>query len=190
MQVYNNKRRTMSKEQPKSKTMRKGMTLVEVVIVAITLPFAVIVFDTLFHSMLSDIPRSCRLVEENTTLLAVLEQMQQDISAAKALPKSSGQYTAGEGLLLIELADGMVSYELASGKMFRHRFTEPQKGHDEEVRVWSLPNAKVQWRIWQKDSNAYAVEVRTAIRYKLRSKYQDRMANSHLYFIGSIPEGL
>ena len=89
--------------------MRKGMTLVEMLVVLIVLPFAMLAFDVLFRSAISDIPRSSRLVQENTTLLNMLEQMHKDISAAKSLPQSYGQDTAGEGLLLIELADSVVT---------------------------------------------------------------------------------
>jgi prepilin-type N-terminal cleavage/methylation domain-containing protein len=166
--------------------MRKGMTLVEVLIVMVVLPFAAVAFDVLFRSTLSDIPRSTRLVQENTSLLNMLEQMRQDIGAAKAMPESSGQYTAGEGLLLIEIADGVLGYQLKDGKVLRYRLTGRQEEQEENARVWSLPNSQVQWRTWRKDGKGYAVEVRTSIRYKLRSKYQQRMANSHLYFLGTI----
>ena len=166
--------------------MRKGMTLVEVLIVMVVLPFAAAAFDVLFRSTLSDIPRSTRLVQENTSLLNMLEQMRQDIAAAKAMPESSGQYTAGEGLLLIEIADGVLGYQLKDGKVLRYRLTGRQEEQEENARVWSLPNSQVQWRTWRKDGRGYAVEVRTSIRYKLRSKYQQRMANSHLYFLGTI----
>jgi prepilin-type N-terminal cleavage/methylation domain-containing protein len=166
--------------------MRKGMTLVEVLIVMVVLPFAAVAFDVLFRSTLSDIPRSTRLVQENTSLLNMLEQMRQDIGAAKAMPESSGQYTAGEGLLLIEIADGVLGYQLKDGKVLRYRLTGRQEEQEENARVWSLPNSQVQWRTWRKDGRGYAVEVRTSIRYKLRSKYQQRMANSHLYFLGTI----
>jgi prepilin-type N-terminal cleavage/methylation domain-containing protein len=166
--------------------MRKGMTLVEVLIVMVVLPFAAAAFDVLFRSTLSDIPRSTRLVQENTSLLNMLEQMRQDIGAAKAMPESSGQYTAGEGLLLIEIADGVLGYQLRDGKVLRYRLAGRQEEQEENARVWSLPNSQVQWRTWRKDGKGYAVEVRTSIRYKLRSKYQQRMANSHLYFLGTI----
>lgn len=166
--------------------MRKGMTLVEVLIVMIVLPFAAVAFDVLFRSTLSDIPRSTRLVQENTSLLNMLEQMRHDIGAAKAMPESSGQYTAGEGLILIEIADGVLGYQLKDGKVLRYRLTGRQEEQEENARVWLLPNSQVQWRTWRKDGRGYAVEVRTSIRYKLRSKYQQRMANSHLYFLGTI----
>jgi|GEM_PF-2041983 len=166
--------------------MRRGMTLVEILIVVMVLPFAMLAFDVLFRSALSDIPRSTRLVQENTSLLSMLEQMRQDIGAAKALPESFGQYTTDEGLLLIEIADGVLGYQLRDGKVLRYRLTGRQEEQEENARVWPLPNSQVQWRTWRQDGRGYAVEVRTSIRYKLRSKYHQRMANSHLYFLGTI----
>jgi prepilin-type N-terminal cleavage/methylation domain-containing protein len=166
--------------------MRKGMTLVEILVVVTVLPFAMVAFDVLFRSALSDIPRATRLVQENTSLLNMLEQMRQDIGAAKALPESSGQYTAGEGLLLIEIADCVLGYQLRDGKVLRYRLTGRQEEQEENARVWPLPNSQVQWRTWRKDGRGYAVEVTTAIRFRLRERYQERMANSHLYFLGTI----
>ena len=84
--------------------MRKGFTLVELLVVIIVLPFVMLVLDGLFSTLIRDIPRSYRVVQENTSLLSMLEQMQQDIDKAKGLPESFDGHTASGELLLIELA--------------------------------------------------------------------------------------
>jgi hypothetical protein len=48
-----------------------------------------------------------------------------------------------------------------------------------------VPNAEIEWRLWKKDGLGYAVEVHTHIKYKLRERFQEKMANSHLYFLGA-----
>ncbi len=163
--------------------MRKGFTIVEVLMVVITLPFVALVLDGLFNTLLTDIPRSARVLQDNTTLLNMLGQIQRDIDAAKALPDSFAGHTTNDRLLLIELAEGMICYQLEEGRVLRRRLTDTQQGR-EEARVWVMPNAKVEWRLWRRQGHGYAVEVRTHIKHRLRKKLQEKMANSHLYFVG------
>jgi prepilin-type N-terminal cleavage/methylation domain-containing protein len=163
--------------------MRKGFTLVEMLIVIMTLPFVALALDGLFNTLLSDIPRSCRVLQENTTLLNMLEQFQHDIDTAKQLPESFAGYTADDKLLLIELAEGTICYQLKDGQVLRRKLTDTQQD-GKETRVWSMPNAKVRWRVWRQQGHGYAVEVRTYIKHQLRTKSQEKMANSHLYFLG------
>lgn len=166
--------------------MRKGMTLVEMLVVLSVLPFAAIALDTLFRTMVSDFPRSIGLVQENATLLNMLEHVRQDVSVAKALPTSFGPHTASDKVLLIELAEGTFSYQLEQGKLIRQNLSLDRQNDGADSTVWSLPNSVVQWRVWSKGDKGYAVEVNTYMRYKLRAKYQKKMANSHLYFLGTI----
>jgi prepilin-type N-terminal cleavage/methylation domain-containing protein len=163
--------------------MRKGFTLVEMLIVIMTLPFVALVLDGLFNTLLTDIPRSCRVLQDDTTLLSMLQQFQQDIDAAKALPDSFAGYSTDDKLLLIELAEGAICYQLEDGRVLRRRLTDTQQGR-EEPRVWSMPNAQVEWRLWRQQGHGYAVEVKTHIKHRLRKKLQEKMANSHLYFLG------
>ncbi|MHC4596687.1 MAG: hypothetical protein ACYS9C_11790 [Planctomycetota bacterium] len=163
--------------------MRKGFALVELLMVVITLPFVAIALDGLFNALLTDIPRSARVLQDNTTLLNMLGQIQQDIDAAKGLPDSFAGHTTNDKLLLIELAEGTICYQLEDGRVLRRRLTDTQQDR-EEPRVWAMPNAQVEWRLWRRQGHGYAVEVRTHIKHRLRKKLQEKMANSHLYFVG------
>lgn len=162
--------------------MRRGFSLVEMLMVTITLPFVFLIFDGLFRSLLSDIPASWRIAQENTTVLSMLEQVHRDIDKAKGLPESFAGNTANDTLLLIELADGVICYQLKDGQVIRRRLTD-MGAH--EKRVWSLPNAKVVWRVWVRDGKGYAVEAKTHIDHRSRGHWKKKMALSHLYFVGS-----
>jgi len=176
--------------------MRKGFTLVELLVVITVLPFVMLVLDGLFSTLIRDIPRSYRVMQENTSLLSMLEQMQQDIDKAKGLPESFDEYTTSNKLLLIELAEGMICYQLKDEKVSRYstRINPPTAGFDrnpalpgQESRietVWSVPHAKVEWQVWRKDGGGYAVEVQTRIEHKVGGHWEKKMANSHLYFVG------
>jgi prepilin-type N-terminal cleavage/methylation domain-containing protein len=178
--------------------MRKGFTLVEVLVVLAVLPFLMIVFGGLFNTLIKDIPRSHRVVQENTSLLSMLDRIQKDIDKAKGLPESFGEYTAGDKLLLIELAEGMICYQLKDEKVLRRKLTDNQQSNALEQTVWSVPHAKVEWQVWRKDGDGPpaagfdwnpallgAVEVQTHIEHIVQGHLEKKMANSHLYFVGA-----
>jgi prepilin-type N-terminal cleavage/methylation domain-containing protein len=168
--------------------MRNGFSLVEMLIVLTIVTFAFFAFDAIFNTALIDVPRSTRVVQENTTLLNMMWQMQRDIDSAKSLPESSAGQVASDKLLLLELADGTICYQLEDGRVLRRKLMNAELDVTDQDKTWSLPNSKIEWHIWQKDGISYAVEVKTHIRYKLREKIEKKMANSHLYFAGIFAE--
>jgi len=173
--------------------MRKGFNLVEMLVVIVIIPVAAVVLDRLFTNLLRDIPRTSAVVQENTTLLNMLRQMRKDIDKATGLPKSFAGHTTSDELLLIERPDSIICYQLKAcpersrgdGQVLRHRLTDTQEGGGEDARAWSAPNAEVKWQVWRKNGEGYAVEVKTHVNQKLRAKWQKKMANSYLYFVGA-----
>jgi prepilin-type N-terminal cleavage/methylation domain-containing protein len=164
--------------------MRKGFTLMEVLIAVIILPIMLIILNGLFKTLIKDIPRSQKVLQTNTSLLNMLKYMQQDINKAKALPEKYNEYSENDKMLLIELPEGMICYQLKDDKVIRRRLTDNQKDNSTETKYWSAPHAKVEWNVWRKDKTGYAVEVRTHIEYKVYGHWERKMANSHLYFVG------
>jgi prepilin-type N-terminal cleavage/methylation domain-containing protein len=164
--------------------MRNGFTLVEMLAVMIVVTFAFFAFNIIFKDTVMDVPRSTRVVEENTTLLSMIRQMRRDIDSAKGLPESSAGQVASDKLLLLELADGTICYQLEDEGVLRRKLINAELDVADQDETWLLPNSKIEWRIWRKDGIGYAVEVKTHIRHKLREKIEKKMANSHLYFAG------
>jgi prepilin-type N-terminal cleavage/methylation domain-containing protein len=166
--------------------MRKGFTLVEVLIVVIVLPFMILILDGLFKTLIKDIPRSYKVVQVNTSLLSMLNEMQQDIDKAKGLPQKYNEYNASDKMLLIDMPEGMICYQLKDDKVFRYNLAEMQNVNVAKTKYWSVPHAIVEWKIWRKNTSGYAVEVRTHIEHEVESHLQKKMANSHLYFVGAL----
>jgi len=163
---------------------RKSFTLVEILVVMVIIPFAAFALDRLLMTLLTDIPRTSAVVQVNMTLLNMLRQMSKDIDQATGLPESFAGHTAGDELLLIEWPDSIICYQIKNGSVSRRKLTDTQKNGGEDVRVWSVPNAEVQWQVWRKNGHGYALEIQTHVKQKLRAKWQKKMANSHLYFAG------
>jgi prepilin-type N-terminal cleavage/methylation domain-containing protein len=165
--------------------IRKGFTLVELIVVMAIIPFAAVALDRLFYSFLTDIPRSSRVVQENTTVLNMLCQMRKDIDKATALPETFAGRSSNDELLLIEQPGSVICYQLKNGQVLRYILKDAQD-IGEETKIWSVPNAVVQWRVLRSDGKGYAVQVSTYVKQQLREKWQKKMANSYLYFIGAL----
>ena len=167
--------------------MRRGYTLVELLVAMVLFSIVSIVLSRLFTTIINDIPRSYRIVQENTSVLDMLEQMHEDIDTAKGLPESFAEYTTDEDLLLIELPDGIVCYQLKDGKIIRHRLSAVQENYEKDAEAWPVPNAKIEWQVRRNDRGG-SVEIKTCIEHDFGGRSEEKMANSHLFFVGAFRE--
>jgi prepilin-type N-terminal cleavage/methylation domain-containing protein len=176
----------MSMRTCPEQSRRKGFTLVEMIVVMAIIPFAAFALDRLFYAFLTDIPRSSRVVQENKILLNMLSQMRKDIDKATGLPGAFGGHSSDDEMLLIEQRDDIICYQLKEEQVLRYVLKDAKDAAGKETRVWSVPNAVVQWHVWRNNGKGYAVEVKTYVKQKLREKWQKKLANSHLYFVGAL----
>ena len=170
--------------------MRKGISLVELLVVIIVLPFVFLISNGLFKTLASEIPWSLRIVNEHTTLLHMLTQMQKDIDEAKDLPQSYAGHISNEQEVLIGLPEGVFCYQLKDGRVLRQKLTDAGQSNAENPIVWLLPHASVQWKLWAQNGRGYAVEVNTHIEHKRRGEWKKKMAHSNLYFAGALGKEL
>lgn len=170
--------------------MRKGFTLVELLILVIVLPFVFIIFDGLFKTIAGEIPMSVRIIQENTSLLNVLRQIQNDVDRAAGLPKSFAGKTASNQTLLIELKEGVICYQIKDGGVVRQILTDTSQGKTEEPRIWMIPHANIEWKVLERNGQGYAVETNTHLEYGRRGQWIKKMAHTHLYFAGALGKEL
>ena len=159
-------------------------------VLILVLPFVLLIFSGLFMTLITDIQKSYRVAPDNTTLLNMLEQVSQDVDEALGLPESFAEHAANDSTLLIALETGVISYRLKDGQVIRRKLTGTGRGEAEEPRVWSLPHTKIVWRVWARDGKRYAVETKAHIEQSVRGQWKEKMANSHLYFMGSFGKAL
>ncbi len=165
--------------------MRRGYLLVEALLMIFLLATALAVFAPLSNVLISDIPRSFRFSQVNTMLLNILEHMRKDIGDSGQVLGSFGDYVANENVLLLEKSDGVIGYELKGDEVHRLILAGPKQDQRPNALVWSVPKAKIKWRVWKRNDAAYAVEVKTYIDYQVGRRSHEKMANSHLYFLNS-----
>jgi len=165
--------------------MRRGYSLVELLVAMAIFTIVSVVASKLLTTIFSDIPRSYRIVQENASVLNMLEQMHEDVDLAKRLPTSFDEFKTDKDLLLIELPNCIVCYQLEDGRVLRRILPASQENNKEAIRVWSVPNAKIEWQVHRNNGNAYAVEVRTHIEHNVRGCAEEKMTGSYLYFAGA-----
>jgi hypothetical protein len=165
--------------------MRRGYLLVEALLMIFVLATALVVFAPLSNVLMSDIPRSFRFSQVNTMLLNILEHMRKDIGDSSGVLGSFGDYVANENVLLLEKSDGVIGYELKGDEVHRLILAGEKQDQGPNAFVWLVPKAKIKWRLWKRNDAVYAVEVKTYIDYHVGRRSQEKMANSHLYFLDS-----
>jgi hypothetical protein len=163
--------------------MRKAFSIVECITVIAVVAVISIPLGRLFKFMTYDIPKSCKLVESNTSILDVLKHIRKDINSAKGFPQSFQEYSTDANSLLIERQDGAVCYLLRDEKISRIVINDAN-----EKITWQIPNGKIEWRVWRKDGVGYAVEVKKCVELKSYNRVDKRMENSYVYFAGAYKE--
>ncbi len=165
--------------------MRKGYTLVEILTVLGIFIVISIPLSRLSKLIIYDIPKSCRLVESNTSILDVLKYMKKDVNSAIGFPDSFGQYTTDDKCLLIEQQNGIVCYLAENGRILR---IEVEK--EERKAVWQIPDGKIEWQVWRKGGIGYAVEIKKYIEFERDNHTDKSMANAYVFFAGVYQEAV
>ncbi|MHC4477757.1 MAG: prepilin-type N-terminal cleavage/methylation domain-containing protein [Planctomycetota bacterium] len=164
--------------------MHKGFTLTEILAALFLMAAAMVAIAPVTSTLFSDIPRSFRVVQSNTRVLDMLGWMREDVDGAQTLPESFDGHASDPNMLLIELSDGVICYQLKDGEVIRYPLADADA--DSETRTaWDVPNAGIKWQVWRTNGKGYAVEVGTWIDYPVRGRVQKRMANSHVFFVGA-----
>jgi prepilin-type N-terminal cleavage/methylation domain-containing protein len=168
--------------------MRKAFSLVEMITVVAVLPMFLALVSPVFMLFIRDIPKSTQLVLEQTVVQQALDRIQQDVDEGKALPRLYGQWSSDERTLLIDKeAEGLVIYRFGDGEMTRAELG-PGGGPPRPVGKWALPKTSIRWDLWGQGANAFAVEVHSHMIYRPRSRVQERLANTHVFFLIHAPK--
>jgi hypothetical protein len=168
--------------------MRKAFTLAEIIVLIAIIPVVSAVLYGLLNTVILDIPPAVRVAQENTTLLTMLSELRRDINSANELPESLEGQPADPNVLLIVSPSGVSRYRLEAGRIIKTSLPKGTETGGSE-RTWVLPNCGIMWKLWSENGKNYAVEVRTHIMHGLGSKRRETMANSHLYFVGTLAGG-
>ena len=190
--------------------MRKAFTLIEMLAVVTILPFIMVAVSGVYATFIRDIPRTTRVLQENTTVLNLLGQMRRDVDAAVGLPEQFEGQRAGARTLLIEQPGQVICYQIEDGQVVRTVLSgamsedtgrkiedavasNPQSAiHNpqSEDRLWRMRDAVIAWRLWQREGKAYAVEIHSHVKQRVEGRLREKLANTQVFFVhGPAEEG-
>ena len=167
--------------------MRKGFSMIELLIVIVTMPMVMLVVYPVFHEMAVDIPRGVALVSQHGRLLGVLESLHDAIDRATALSLEDAPQTEGASVLLIEQPGRQVRYALLEEGIRRESSGDKLDPNVPAEREWLLPKANIAWHLWRQDNAVVALRVDTSMTHGRHNK--KKFQNTHLFFIGSGSQG-
>jgi prepilin-type N-terminal cleavage/methylation domain-containing protein len=164
-------------------SMRKGFTLIELLFSVTILPFLLITVSGVYVTFIRDIPRTTRLLQQNTTVLDLLRQIGGDMDRATGLPEQVEGQTAGEHTLLIEQSGRVVRYQFENGRVVRTVLKGQNSSVADEERLWRVPDAVIVCRPWVRDGRAYAVEMHAHLQERVNGLVRQMLAGSHVFFV-------
>jgi len=164
--------------------MRRGFSLLEMIVVLPLLAAVTAIIAGLFPVLVRNVPSLWDTVNQQAGLTHMLSRLRKDVDAADGLPLSAAGRTADERLLLLELHGGVVCYRAADGAIIREELHSDRWATPSDT--WSLPKAKVSFTRWP-GGDAQAVEVRTAVKYVTQGRSEEKLANSHVFYLAAMP---
>ena len=177
--------------------MRKGYNLIELLTVIAIMVAVAFTLNTLFRTLVSDIPHLQKMLNENIYIQNMVDQLQHDIDGARSLRQDEAAADPNhidEAPIIIELSHGTVCYLQREDAIVR-RILDPVQPLpsdpnelDPNERIWHLDRAKVKWRVWRRQGSGYAVEIRTHLENKSGSATQIILGNSRVFFLGVHPQ--
>jgi prepilin-type N-terminal cleavage/methylation domain-containing protein len=165
--------------------MKKGFSIIEIITVLAVLAVVAVPLSRLYKLAAYDIPKSFRLVETNTSILNVLKYIKKDVNSAVSFPQSFGGYTTDDKCLLIKQKNKTVCYLIEQDKISRIEIDK-----EKEKITWRIPDGQIEWQVWQKNGEGFAVEIRKYVKLKGYNFVEKKMENAYVYFAGISQEAV
>lgn len=169
--------------------MRKAFTLMEVLVLTTVAPLMLVVVSRIFSTFIQDIPRETRVVQQNTTVLDLLQQVRRDVDGAIDLPERFDTTDSDEHTLLIHQPQAVICYRFEDGRAVRTLLKGQGPSDPNEQRLWRMPNAVITWRPWTRDGGTYAVEMHSHVQQRFADLLRNRLVNSQVFFIHGVGKG-
>jgi prepilin-type N-terminal cleavage/methylation domain-containing protein len=166
--------------------MKKAFTLVEVVVVLAIVPVVLLALNGITRAFLRDVPEGLVVVNEETTVLNMIDAIGRDVNRATALPDAVGGRQSDGRTLLIALPAGVIAYEQADGCVSRTVLDRDGRDDPNAQRQWRAPNAVIDWQRWRRAEAANAVEVHSYIRQTVDGHLQKKRAQTRLYLLNAL----
>ncbi|RKY04925.1 MAG: hypothetical protein DRP56_09495 [Planctomycetota bacterium] len=151
-------------------TKHRAYALTEMLIIIAALVVVMALSAKPLRMMMTEIPRSGRIYQTQTTTTKVMKQLKDDIEKSRRIVDLQN------GLLTLDHQNGRITYTISDGHISRRA-----SGDDLET-VWTLPNVKINTQLWENNDTPYAVEITTQNQQTGTGRQQVRLKQSFVYF--------
>jgi hypothetical protein len=153
---------------------RKGASIIEVLVICTVLVVLMFLMVKPTRALFVDMHHTQKDFESNFVVHNVLSQIQKDIEGSISANKDAADPNA----FILETDSGPIRYSFGNEQVIK-------LGPGEKTDVWTIPHAVVKLDVWQREEKCYAVEFTKSIERKVLGKWEKKLSNSYVYFVGA-----
>ena len=158
----------------------RGFSIIEILTICAMLPVLLFLMVKPTRALFVDMNHTQKDFNANSTVYDMLTKFEKDIESADYVRRDAADPNA----LVLEGSEGQIRYKFAEGKVTKTIVDKITKSNGGES-VWTAPRAVINNRLWERDGKAYAVEVTKCIERKVLGRWERKLANSYVYFVGA-----
>ena len=158
---------------------RRGFSLVEMLVAIMTIPLVMWVVTQMVRTLLDDMPRDRRVINEQFRIDQILQQLQMDFDQTYALPDQWQGHTQDANTLLLAQTQALVYYRHEGNTVSRFVGSDvtPQ-------RQWTLKYARLHWQSPPLLNGVEGIEVECYVPHKRGKRTRHRFERTYLFIPG------
>jgi hypothetical protein len=160
---------------------RKGFGIVEILTICAMLTVLLFLLVKPTRALFVDMNHTHKDFNENSTVYDLLTKLRKDIEIADYVMQDPVDPNA----LLLEDSGVQIRYEFTKEHIIKDVISNSETISSGGESLWTAPHAVIKHRLWQRDGKVYAVEVTKSIERKVLGKWERKLANSYVYFVGA-----
>ena len=158
---------------------RKAFSLVEMLIVIMTIPVVMIVVMRMYRTLLDDIPKDNRIINEQLQVDLLLKQLQADFDQATEVMQQTEDEILDANTLVLKSSRQRIIYRREGKRITRSDLNDPHQDGQ-----WDFRYARITWSPQSLSGRTPAVRVECFVPQQQGKRIRDRFARTYLFIAG------
>ena len=160
---------------------RKGFAIIEMVVTMAVMMVLLFLMVKPTRALFVDMNHMQKDFNANSTVYDMLTKLEKDIERADSLRQDPVDPNA----LLLEGNGRTVRYKFAEGYIKKYVIGNSQQTLNGKESLWTAPHAIIKHKLWEQEGVCYAVEITKGIERKVLGRWEKKLANSYVFFVGA-----